>query len=234
MVSCSYISVGFSYLYYMYMNQNPALLKTFHEKTMYMLEWIYEHGGDVYKPNQFDAGLSYQIAECANPNEFERIIEAMRSKQWLTYGGVGKGQTGLIFLQVRLTELGIAEAKKSFPQTPMLSLISQAITTGDVTIDEKINLARELFLREPQTMEHMRSACVALAAVLEPLRDELTPTFTVADVNEFFLIVNRFDIRHNKATTATLEHPEQLEWVFYTLLNTINTYTKLKARLTNL
>lgn len=55
--------------------------------------------------------------------------------------------------------------------------------------------------------------------------------FTKGDTNVFFKIINDFDIRHNKNTTRQIEFPEQLEWIFYSLLNTINTYTKLKQRL---
>jgi len=37
--------------------------------------------------------------------------------------------------------------------------------------------------------------------------------------------------RHNKAVIKELIHPEQVEWVFYSLLNSINTYYKLRSRL---
>ena len=77
----------------------------------------------------------------------------------------------------------------------------------------------------------MRSACENLSYVLEPLRKDCEVLFTKSDTNVFFKIINDFDIRHNKNTTKQIEFPEQLEWIFYSLLNTINTYTKLKQRL---
>ena len=77
-------------------------------------------------------------------------------------------------------------------------------------------------------MDRMRSACETLSYVLERLRTELEAYFSTKDIADFFQLVNRFDIRHNKETTKALQHPEQLEWVFYTLLNTINTYIKIK------
>lgn len=80
-------------------------------------------------------------------------------------------------------------------------------------------------------MDDKRSACETLSFVLEPLRKDLTSFFSTGDVSDFFLLVNRFDIRHNKTSTTSLVHEEQLEWVFYTLLNTITTYTKLKRKL---
>lgn len=43
-------------------------------------------------------------------------------------------------------------------------------------------------------------------------------------------ITDGVDTSTIKETTKNLIYPEQLEWIFYTLLNTINTYTKLKKR----
>jgi len=114
---------------------------------------------------------------------------------------------------------------------PMFGLISQELKTGDPAIDEKINHAKKLFFADPKTLDNMRSACEVLSYVLEPLKKKLMPTFADADVNIFFKMVNDFDIRHNKGYTAKLMHEEQLEWVFYTLLNSINTYAKLRARI---
>jgi len=60
---------------------------------------------------------------------------------------------------------------------------------------------------------------------LEPLREELKKTFT-SDTKIFFRIVNEFNVKHNKERTKNIQHEEQLEWIFYSLLNTINTYSK--------
>ena len=79
-------------------------------------------------------------------------------------------------------------------------------------------------------MEKMRSACETLMFVLEPLREELR-VFFKGDTEHFFNIVNNFCIRHNKERTKAIEMPEQFEWLFYSLLNTINTYVKIKGKL---
>jgi hypothetical protein len=50
------------------------------------------------------------------------------------------------------------------------------------------------------------------------------------DTEYFFRIVNEFSIRHNKLSTKRINSEEQLEWVFYCLLNTINTYVKMKRK----
>ena len=112
----------------------------------------------------------------------------------------------------------------------MISLVNQEIQTGNPQIDMNINHAKKLFFKTDATIAEKRSACESLSFVLEPLRDDLNSFFSSSDISDFFQIVNRFDIRHNKETTTKLVHEEQLEWIFYTLLNTINVYTKLKAK----
>ncbi|HEX4850263.1 MAG TPA: hypothetical protein VFV08_05615, partial [Puia sp.] len=51
------------------------------------------------------------------------------------------------------------------------------------------------------------------------------------DTEDLFNIVNNFTIRHGKISTKRIVHEEQLEWVFYSLLNTLNTYIKMKKKL---
>lgn len=191
-------------------------------------------GGAEYKENDFISDNVYQLAGCNTPDEFNRIMKALLSKGWIQSTNVTRTYGDLaIYHSVRLTELGIEEAKKKLPQIPMIALVSQEIITGDLAVNEKINHARKLFFKDGATLDDMRSACETLSFVLEPLRDELKLAITTADVEAFFQIVNKFDIRHNKPHTINLVYPEQLEWVFYSLLNTINTYTKLKHRLGN-
>jgi hypothetical protein len=126
-----------------------------------------------------------------------------------------------------LTKYGIEEVEKGRPKMPMHDLVSQEISTGDPSIDATIEQARRLFFSEPTSFDSKRSACEALSYVLEPLRNELKDKFD-SDTEAFFNIVNTFNIRHNKLSTKRINNEEQLEWVFYSLLNTINTYVKMK------
>jgi hypothetical protein len=143
--------------------------------------------------------------------------------------GSGGGQK--LFMNVELTPFGAEEIEKELPKIPMVGLVDQKITTGNTEIDNAINNAKDLFFREPQSLDKMRNACETLSYVLEPMRSDLSNFFSSSDVSDFFQIVNRFDIRHNKSTTISLIHEEQLEWIFYTLLNTFQTYSKLKRKL---
>ena len=107
-------------------------------------------------------------------------------------------------------------------------LSSYNIDSGSTEIDRKLNHAYNLFSQDNATIEDKRSACEELSFILEPFRNELTKYFTNKDVNHFFDLVNNFDIRHNKEITKKLVYVEQIEWVFYGLLNTLITYIKMR------
>ncbi len=212
--------------------KNLSYPKTFKEKCQHLLNVLYKTGSKDFKPRDLLSVGDYTICYADNEAEFQRVINYLRNKYFITVDHETPYSGGRIrYNGILLTDDGIAEVEKDLPQIPMIGLINQQITTDDSETDKNINHARQLFLQEPQTVDRMRSACETLSYVLEPLRKEMDNYFTSKDVNDFFQIVNAFDIRHNKDSTKNIEHPEQLEWVFYSLLNTINTYTKMKSRL---
>lgn len=212
-----------------YKSLNPPT--EFEEKALHFLRYLYNNGGDVNKNFELKSGAHCMIAY-ATPDEFNRILDYLSDEQFIDIGHSTKLAGGSVLYQrIKVSSLGKDEAKKGLPKMPLYGLVSQEIVTGDRTIDEKINHARTLFFDKPSTMDKMRSACETLSHILEPLRDDLVNYFSEKDVSSFFQIVNTFDVRHNKDSTKNLHHPEQLEWIFYTLLNTINTYYKIKIRL---
>lgn len=209
-----------------YKNLNPPM--TFEEKCDHFLKYIYLNGGNENKEFEFNSTRDFPLS-FADPEEFMRIIDQLKTDYFITIRKETQMSRGRwLYLGVKLTSSGKEEAQKSLPQMPMVGLVNQEINTGDPEIDKKINHAKQLFFTKPQTADKMRSACETLSYVLEPLRENLKTYFSQKDVADFFQIVNNFDIRHNKDTTKNIVHIEQLEWIFYTLLNTINTYVKLK------
>lgn len=211
-----------------YKNYNPPI--EFDEKCDRFLKYIYEFGGKENKEFEFNSTKDFPIAYC-DSEEFVRIVDQLKSERFITIRTehkMGRFGAAKIFMGVKMTSFGKEQVKKSLPKIPLIGLVNQEISTGDNTIDEKINHAKKLFFDSPQTIDKMRSACETLSYVLEPLRETLKDAFSLKDVSDFFQLVNTFDIRHNKETTKKLIYEEQLEWVFYSLLNTINTYTKLK------
>lgn len=210
--------------------KNISIPKSFEEKARHLLQNLYKNGGREFKPFTFVSTRDYPLCYSEDQDEFKRIMGYLNHDYifWDTEQDVRGGIK--FFKGVRLSKKGIKEVEKDLPKIPLIGLVYQEITTGNLDVDTNINHAKTLFFQEPQTVERMRSACEALSFVLEPLRKDVKKYFS-NDTETFFHLVNEFDIRHNKGHTKNLEHPEQLEWIFYSLLNTINTYTKMKNRI---
>jgi len=205
--------------------------KTFVEKSIHLLKYMYEHGGNDFKDFRFIGIKDYPLAFAEDGKEFNKIVRHLEDRLYIKIGhDIPMAGDEIVFENVTLTDYGIEEVEKELPKIPMIGLVNQDITTGDAEIDKTINHAKKLFFEHPASLDKMRSACESLSYVLEPLRKECETLFSKSDTNDFFKIVNEFDIRHNKNTTKQIQFPEQLEWVFYSLLNTINTYTKLKIK----
>ena len=211
-----------------YKKENPP--STFAEKCNHFLKYLYENGGNENKDFEFDSRF-HSLLAFASPEDFARIIDQLKTDNYISFIRHHEGPSIHIWNGVKVTSDGKKEAIKYLPKIPLFNLVNQEIKTGDVDVDRKINHARELFFHIPSSIDKMRSACETLSYVLEPLREDLKDKFNQRDVSDFFQIVNTFDIRHNKETTKTIVHEEQLEWIFYTLLNTINTYVKLEKKL---
>ncbi len=204
----------------------------FKAKVHRFLQDIYERGGRENERFELNSTMHFPLAY-TEPDEFIRIIEYLEKQKWINIGRthkIGAMASQRLFMGVELTTWGMDEIEKKLPQIPLIGLVDQKIKTGNIAVDEKINHAKNLFFKKNATLDDKRSACEALSYILEPLRNDLATFFSSADVNDFFQIVNRFDIRHNKDTTINLLHEEQLEWIFYTLLNSINTFVKLKTK----
>ncbi|HVW97449.1 MAG TPA: hypothetical protein VHA56_15860 [Mucilaginibacter sp.] len=213
-----------------YKNENPPV--EFEEKCYALLKVLYTEGGKENKEFELNSTRDFPLAYADN-EEFCRIVDQLENSHHITVRKthrMARGNDVKLFMGVKLTSTGKNEAQKALPKMPMVNLVNQTISTGDVEVDAKINHARNLFFSEPTSLDKMRSACETLSYILEPLREDLKTYFGQKDVADFFQIVNTFDIRHNKEMTKNIVFPEQLEWVFYTLLNTINTYTKIKNR----
>ena len=204
----------------------------FDEKCFELIKILYKLYGKENKEFEINTTKDFPLGY-SDSEEFSRIIDQLETDYYITFRKkhrMSRGNGSFLFNGVKVTNSGKEEAKKGLPKIPLFGLVNQNITTGDIDTDEKLNHARKLFFSEPQSMDNMRSACETLSHILEPYREDLKNYFNSRDVSDFFQIVNRFDIRHNQSNTIRLVEPEQLEWVFYSLLNTINTYSKLKEK----
>jgi len=204
--------------------------KEFEEKCYLTLKGLYQMFG---KENRIvKQGITrYSSLGFTNSEEFKRILERLISERLIDCRTRRRSShNNIVYLGVSVTNAGRQKAKEMLPKIPMVGLVDKSISTGSSEIDVKVNHAKDLFFKEPQKMENMRSACEQLSFILEPMREDLKRYFNSKDISAFFEIVNNFDIRHNKDSTINMKYPEQLEWVFYTLLNSINTYYKIEKR----
>jgi len=213
-----------------YKELNPPT--TFNDKSQHLLKHLYNHGGKENASIELNSTKDFPIAY-AEPEELSRIVGFLEKNNWIEISRthkVGAMASQRIFMGVELTISGMDKIEEDSSEIPLIGLVEQRIKTGNVAVDEKINHAKDLFFKKDATLNDKRSACETLSHILEPLRNDLTNFFSASDVSDFFQIVNRFDIRHNKSTTINLIHEEQFDWVFYSLLNTINTFVKLKKK----
>ncbi|HEY5122838.1 MAG TPA: hypothetical protein VIK14_03805, partial [Ignavibacteria bacterium] len=192
------------------------------------LNYLYNKGGSEFKTFDFSCD-DYPLAYSKDIKEFQRVIEYLQDNLFLDYirDPILAADNIMLRVQLRLSRIGIEEIEKELPVMPMWELIKQDVFTGNVSIDDKISHAKKLFFKSDSTFDDKRSACETLSFILEPLREKLNIVITDSDTSDFFNIVNNFDIRHNKDRTKQIEKVEQLEWIFYSLLNTIICYYKI-------
>lgn len=208
--------------------KDQIIPSSFKERAGHYLQYLYNIGGEEYEDFEFDSDSESPVTYSSR-DQFEKIIKYLISEGLLEATMVETIPT-TFYSKAHLTKAGIQEVEKGLPKMPMFGLVNQQIQTGDIDIDNNIEHARKLFFDKNSTLENKRSACETLTYVLEPFRTDLKVKFR-GDTETFFNLVNNFDIRHNKECTKDIEHEEQLEWVFYSLLNTINTYNKMKKKL---
>lgn len=204
--------------------------KGFKQQKNHLLKRIFQSGnGDERQSKDYDCNKDFPIAYCDSPERMNRLMEALLNSDLIECVNPHSAFDNELYLEVCVTDQ--AEEQILFnPDIYLTTELKRFISfTGIAKIDERIQAALDQFAKH--NIEAKKAACSILASVLEPIREDCKKYLDSKSVEDFFNIVNNFDIRHNKKTTKELIHPEQVEWVFYSLLNTINTYYKLSARL---
>lgn len=115
------------------------------------------------------------------------------------------------------------------PSDPRRDLIAQVISSQSVAVDP-IRHAIALFRARGAGREEKRSACIALAGVLEQRRGLLKIELLSRDEGALFQIANQFDVRHRNADQRGDYDEAYLEWIFWWYLATIELTSQLIAR----
>lgn len=203
--------------------------QTLKEKATHLLQYLYEKGGKDGKRFSLQSAADYTLCYCNDAGDFDAVIAHLADKRLIENNTQSLSSSRKAHL-LRLTAAALDQLEVHLAHGPMLGLTSQEIRTGNPEWDKRIRHAMDLFNKQPRTMESMRSAVIELGAVLEPIRSRLELRFGRKDTNTFFSLVNEFDVRHNRKETMSIEHEEQLEWLFYSFLNTLNAYSKLERK----
>jgi hypothetical protein len=115
------------------------------------------------------------------------------------------------------------------PAEPRRELIVSALAPGRPAA-EPVRHAIALFRARGAGREEKRSACVALAAVLEQRRRQIKTELLTKDEGALFQIANQFDVRHRNADQRADYDETYLDWIFWWYLATVELTDRLAER----
>ncbi len=115
------------------------------------------------------------------------------------------------------------------PEEGMQNLVDESVPTTSIpSSEQKIQHAYELFFRHDAKLEDKKSAAKVLGELLEHVRSDLKVDEELSkDESDLFHILNKYGVRHHKESQKEIKEP-YLTWHFYSLLNTVKTYLKIK------
>lgn len=116
------------------------------------------------------------------------------------------------------------------PTDGRAALIDAALSAPDLTARPTVEHAISLFRGRDATREDKRSACVALAGLLEERRTLLKDRLHKKDEGALFQIANEFAVRHRHASQHSDYDDAYLDWLFWWYLATIDLTNKLSSR----
>lgn len=116
------------------------------------------------------------------------------------------------------------------PADGRVAAIDAVLATRDDAARPTLEHAVSLFRGRAATREDKRSACVALAGLLEERRGLLKDELLKKDEGALFQIANEFAVRHRNAKQRTDYDEAYLEWLFWWYIATFELTDKLLAR----
>jgi hypothetical protein len=194
-------------------------------------------------PDSWDDATLFSLIEV-----FHDLVARPRRRYYHDYGGCGWHYSNFAYKPGRslyrwkvnqiLADPGIdfelAESGEDVgrlvhgPSDPRRDLTAQAISSP-VAAPDPIRHAVALFRARSAGREEKRSACIALAGVLEQRRSQLKVELLSKDEGALFHIANQFDVRHRNADQRGDYDEAYLEWIFWWYLATIELTNQLVA-----
>lgn len=106
-------------------------------------------------------------------------------------------------------------------------LVEDVIRTKDSTSKDSVDHAIALFRKRGATRDDKRSACSALALVLEDRRTLIKENLLSGDEGLIFQLANKFHIRHRDGKQFADYGEEFMDWIFWVYLSTIELTNKI-------
>lgn len=113
---------------------------------------------------------------------------------------------------------------------PRAELMSQIAEVEEGPNKASVEHAIALFRKRDATREDKRSACVALALVLEERRKMLKSNLLSKDEGMLFDIANNYDVRHRDGKQHSQFGDEFQDWIFWMYLGTVELTNRLIGR----
>lgn len=108
-------------------------------------------------------------------------------------------------------------------------LVDLVASEGPEENAQSVAHAVSLFERRGATREAKRSACVALARILEDRRKLIKKEFLKQDEGLLFEMANKFDLRHRGKDQHAEYGEEFLDWIYWIYLSTVELTDRILA-----
>lgn len=109
------------------------------------------------------------------------------------------------------------------------ALVTRLLMSEPTKLD-RVQHAVALFRRRGATVEDRRSACIALAGLLEERRDVVRANLGRKDESALFEVANNFAIRHQNAAQKSDYDESFLDWIFWWYLATVELTNRVIER----
>lgn len=109
-------------------------------------------------------------------------------------------------------------------------LVATALVAPPGPTLDTVAHATSLFRRRGASSADRRSACIALAGLLEERRSGIKADLLSKDEGALFQIANQFAIRHRNADQRADYAEDYLDWIFWLFLATVELTDRLLAR----